>query len=433
MGQIHKTIFISYRRTNQYIALSVYKDLTQQGYDCFLDYRSISSGDWLQVILNQVRARAHFLLILTPTSLERCTNTGDILRQEIEAAVQERRNVIPLLFENADLGKMGPYLVSTELKALLKYNALPVPEHGRYFDYAMQELRRDFLNVSLDMVLHPIPRGDEPALQQNQQAVAASEPGPQLTAREWYAKGYASSDFDEQIRCYSEAIRLKPDYADAYYNRGNAYHNKQDYDRAIADYNEALRIKPDYAEAYVGRGLAYDNKQDYDRAIADYNQALRLKPDYALAYNNRGLAYYNKQDYDRAIADYDQALRIKPDYAAAYVCRGVAYNDGKRDYDRAIADYNQALRIKPDYADAYINRGVAYRNKQDYDRAIADYDQALRIKPDDADAYNNRGNAYYAQKDYDRAIADYNQALRINPNYQLAKDNLALARKARGD
>ena len=42
---------------------------------------------------------------------------------------------------------------------------------------------------------------------------------------------------------YNEAIHLKPDYADAFSNRGNAYYLKGDYDRAIQDNSQAIHLK----------------------------------------------------------------------------------------------------------------------------------------------------------------------------------------------
>jgi len=42
-------------------------------------------------------------------------------------------------------------------------------------------------------------------------------------------------------------------------NRGVAYANLNQYEKAISDYTEAIRLKPDYAEAYQNRGIAYVN------------------------------------------------------------------------------------------------------------------------------------------------------------------------------
>jgi tetratricopeptide (TPR) repeat protein len=123
--------------------------------------------------------------------------------------------------------------------------------------------------------------------------------------------------FDRAIADYTQALRLDPDNADAYLERGDAYANIGDPDKAIADYTAALRIDPNFAAAYVSRGLAYGDKGMHDRAIEDYTAALRIDPNLAVTYNNRGLAYYKKGMNDRAIEDYNAALRIDPNFAAA--------------------------------------------------------------------------------------------------------------------
>jgi tetratricopeptide (TPR) repeat protein len=57
-----------------------------------------------------------------------------------------------------------------------------------------------------------------------------------------------------------------------------AWNNKEEYDKAIADYTEAIRIDPKYAHAYYGRAAAWNAKGDKDKEMADYNEAIRLDP-----------------------------------------------------------------------------------------------------------------------------------------------------------
>lgn len=83
-------------------------------------------------------------------------------------------------------------------------------------------------------------------------------------------------DNTRTITAYTRAIELNPDYALAYYNRGNAYFDQDKLDEAIADYTRALEINPDYADAYWGRGSVYYDLGDYPHAAADYREYERL-------------------------------------------------------------------------------------------------------------------------------------------------------------
>ena len=88
-----------------------------------------------------------------------------------------------------------------------------------------------------------------------------------------------------------------------------------------------LKLKPDYAEAYNNRGYSYyyGSKANLDEAIADYSKAIELRPDYAYAYNNRGAAYLANGFPDKAISDLNRALQLKPGFPQAHSNRGNAY------------------------------------------------------------------------------------------------------------
>lgn len=156
MARIEKTVFISYRRKDISWALAVYQYLTGQKYDVFFDYTSIPSGDFEQIIVSNIKARAHFILILTPTALDRCSEPGDWLRREIETAVDEKRNIIPLFFDGFSFGSPAvKEKLTGKLSTINRYNGLDIP--SGYFVEAMERLSDRYLNVPLDAVLHPVP------------------------------------------------------------------------------------------------------------------------------------------------------------------------------------------------------------------------------------------------------------------------------------
>lgn len=113
--------------------------------------------------------------------------------------------------------------------------------------------------------------------------------------------------------------------AEFYLARGEESAGTHDYDGAIADYDTAIQLKPDYAEAYNDRGFAYYLKGNAERAIADYTRAIELRPNYPKAYNSRGVVYMaHGYGGAKAVADFDRAIALKPDFRYAYINRANA-------------------------------------------------------------------------------------------------------------
>jgi tetratricopeptide (TPR) repeat protein len=312
MARVEKTVFISYRRTNAPWALAIFQNLHNNGYDVFFDFKGIASGDFESVILGNIRSRAHFIVLLTPSALERCGEKGDWLRREIEEALAIKRNIVPLMLEGFDFGTPAiANQLTGKLEALKSYNALDVP--ASYFMEAMERLRQQYLNVPLRAVLHPASVSAQRATK-SQQAAADTAPivsGKELTVQQWFERGFNSKDIDEKIRFYSQAIRLKPDYAIAFNNRGAALKDKGDLEGAMKDYSEALRFKPDYATAFNNRGDAQRLKGELQDALEDANEAIRLKPDYAAAFHTRAEIFLEKGNYKSAIADFQKYLDLE--------------------------------------------------------------------------------------------------------------------------
>jgi tetratricopeptide (TPR) repeat protein len=102
-----------------------------------------------------------------------------------------------------------------------------------------------------------------------------------------YNRGIAyagKGDYDRAIADISRAIagfnssRYPPDYKRDYFKaRGNAYRGKNDFDHAIADYNEAIRLDPNYARAYYNRGEAKQKTGDTAGGDADIALAKQLQ------------------------------------------------------------------------------------------------------------------------------------------------------------
>lgn len=456
-GHIDKTVFISYRRTNFWTALAVFQNLHGNRYDVFFDYKSIPSGDFEQAIIENIKSRAHFIVILSSSALERCNEPGDWLRREIETAIEYKRNIVPLFMEGFDFGsEISKSALTGTLANLNKYNGLSIP--AEYFEEAMAKLCSDrFLNRPLESLLHPVSDLTKQITEEQLDIALKALPVKwiNLTAQEWFERGYVgyeNGNINEAIRCYTESINLQPNDSTPYYNRAIAYHAQGNLGEAISDYTKVIDLKPDDVEALTSRAILFGKIEKIDAAIVDLDMAVKLRPDLALNYYHRGLAYDKKGDKEKALFDYNEAIRINPNLSKAYNNRGLIRSDKNdlegaiedftlaiernspephvphnnrgsvyamqdKGLDHAIIDFSKAIKINPNFAEAYNNRGLAKYKKGNIKGAILDFNKGISLQEPNADVFFYRGRALYMKDDFDNAIRDCNEAIRLAPYY----------------
>ncbi|HEX8228722.1 MAG TPA: tetratricopeptide repeat protein [Chloroflexia bacterium] len=198
-----------------------------------------------------------------------------------------------------------------------------------------------------------------------------------------------------------------PAEASAHNDSGLLARDSGDLDKAVAEFSEAIRLKPDYAAAYLNRGGVYRSQEKYAESIVDFNRAIELVPGNGAAYLERGTTYMYSSNNESALSDFTRVIELLPNSSEPYYLRGLIYMD-QSEYDKAIADFSRVLELEPTWQDAYGSRGKAHANKAEYEAAIKDYTRAIELAPDEAEGfYFDRAEAYRLQGDNARAIADY--------------------------
>jgi tetratricopeptide (TPR) repeat protein len=175
-----------------------------------------------------------------------------------------------------------------------------------------------------------------------------------------------------------EQVNLEPEFFEA---TGRMLSKRGLDDKAMVCFSEALRLKPDFPEAYFDIGETFMQQNKPGEATEYYNKAIQLKPDYSLAYAAMGSALLKQGQVDEAVKHYQKAIQLKPDYPpATYVCLGSVYlKHGK--VDEAIECFKKALQLKPDFPEAYYYLGAALDSKGELDEAIKCFKEALQLKP----------------------------------------------------
>jgi tetratricopeptide (TPR) repeat protein len=93
---------------------------------------------------------------------------------------------------------------------------------------------------------------------------------------------------------------------------GIAYHQMQQLDNARKYYEQAVRLKPDYAEAINNLGTVYYARKSFGRSTRYYQRALKYSPNSASIYSNLGTAYFARKKYKEAMETYQTALKLDP-------------------------------------------------------------------------------------------------------------------------
>lgn len=433
MPRIEKTVFLSYRRTNVSWALAIFQYLTQQGYDVFFDYESIDSGDFDRIIIENIKARAHFIVLLTPSALEPRSDHIDEFRREIEVALENKRNIVPVMLEQFDFNepKISGQLTG-KLAALSHYSAISVPTE--YFQAAMRRLCEDFLSIPLKAVLHPPSRIAQETVT-SQQSVAKSAPAVRfddLSAEDWYERGESAQTFHEKLACYGEAIRLKPSYGAAYNNRGYTRKEQGDTRGALSDYSEGIRVDPKVPALYINRGDLRRSLGDLDGALSDCEEALRLSPQSGTVYVLRASIRNAKQDFDGALDDCNEAIRLSPDLGVAYCTRGDLH-DSRGDTECALRDFDKAVELDRTNARFRCRRAMLRAKKVDKEGALEDAEEAIRHDPQCGLAYSIRGLCRVWKGDSVEGMKDVDEGARLCPNNFNAYMYRAMARAGVGD
>lgn len=96
---------------------------------------------------------------------------------------------------------------------------------------------------------------------------------------------------------------------------GNQYYHQGKFAEAVIALTRAIRLKPDFAEAYSSRGGVKALLGRYEESIADSNKAISLNPDDAEVYYNRGFAKAKLGRFGKALTDFEEARNL---FAAQY-------------------------------------------------------------------------------------------------------------------
>lgn len=94
----------------------------------------------------------------------------------------------------------------------------------------------------------------------------------------------AQGDPRKAIPYLDQAVRISPDYRDAYFHRGGAHLRQKEFRQAQRDFSDAIRLGFSNAQVYACRASAELNLGDSEAAVADATRAIDLDGKFSEAF-----------------------------------------------------------------------------------------------------------------------------------------------------
>lgn len=151
-------------------------------------------------------------------------------------------------------------------------------------------------------------------------------------------------------------------------------------EEAIARIDEALRRRPDFAEALSMGGYMLSESGKPEAALRFYRQALNIKPSLVVAHVNSGKLLFDSRRFAEALAAFEAATALAPDDADAWSSRAGALRELGR-LEESLDAASRALSLRPHFAEAAINRGNALLKLDRMDEALDAYRCASAARP----------------------------------------------------
>ena len=219
------------------------------------------------------------------------------------------------------------------------------------------------------------------------------------------------------------ALGLAPDWADGWYNLGNARLRQLRLPAAEAAYARALALQPDHADAHANLAATHKALGRLDIAVAHYADAARLKPSDPQVLQNHALSLAEAGRHAEAVPVYEAAIALAPTLASLHTNLGSALQEWARSrhdpgvlslLDRAILGHLAAVALDPGLIAARSNLGLALLARGRFEEAATAFQDAIARAPEVAALYSNLGQCLADLRRYDEAEAACRRALALD-------------------
>ncbi|HEX8336811.1 MAG TPA: tetratricopeptide repeat protein, partial [Pyrinomonadaceae bacterium] len=212
------------------------------------------------------------------------------------------------------------------------------------------------------------------------------------------AHGAAAQDRDEFDETAADPVKL--------FNRGQEAHAKKEFERALELYEEALRIKPEFAEAEFQKAGALVALKRTPEAEKSYRRAMELRRTWALPPAALGLLLVRTQGREKEAEPLlRRALELDPKNLTATVALA-EMRSRAGDAAESATFWRRATGLKPDDASLWVSLARAELGAKDAAGALRSFGRALDVDGSNVEARLGRADLLISTGEKERALED---------------------------
>lgn len=237
--------------------------------------------------------------------------------------------------------------------------------------------------------------------------------------------GPAAQHLDRAI----ELLGKKPDAAYPHYLRAKVYTEENEIEKATDHLKEAVALRPDFAEAWSDLGDARKTLSDESGAIQALERAVALAPDDAVAQTRLGSEYLDQGKAHLAVVHLQEAARLDPkNQSTLYSLQRAYREDGQTEQANAAKKQLAQMLREKDKADQNLLAGIQLNNQGadlekagDLRGALEKYQSALELLPDHVGIRVNLAVALLRLGQWARGLAELRECIRRQPDNAVLK------------
>ena len=187
------------------------------------------------------------------------------------------------------------------------------------------------------------------------------------------------------------------DNAETALTEGNKYFDAGETEKSIDAYKQAVKLNPDFAEAYFRLGVAYSLLESEEEATRLPGEVTEPTPKAAKGKKKEPEKTNAEKAFDNAVKIYEKVVKKNPEDDIAFFYLGRSYNKLNED-DKAAKALRQAVKLNPDNVEYQTELAESLINIAEYTEAIRALKKALEMDENNLQAEELLERAQAGQK-----------------------------------